>query len=99
MGDPFELALDSAATWRLVRLLMRDEITEDIRTAFIEWTLRNDHRKLRYLAQCPHCLSPYCALFVLGLRRVRGGRALRNLLALAGVVSMLYEIEPKATET
>lgn len=94
-----DLLLDSLATWRLVRLLYRDDITEPPRQALIEWTLEHDRRKLRTLIQCPHCLGIWCAGLVLALRRVPGGRIVRDLLAVAGAQSILWELEPKATTT
>lgn len=94
-----ELLLDAIAAWRIVRLIQRDEITEGPRNAYIEWTLGHGHRKLRYLISCPHCLGVWSAAFVLGLRRVPHGHVLRDLLAVAGGVSLWSELEPAATET
>ena len=94
-----DLLLDALASWRLTRLLQRDEITRLARNAVIEWTLDRDHPQLRYLAQCPHCLSVHASAVVLALRFVPGGRALRNLLAVAGLVSVFVEMEPALTET
>lgn len=94
-----EYLLDALATWRLVRLISRDDITEPVRSAFIDWTLRTDHRKLRTLIQCPHCLSIHCAAFVLALRWVPQGRKLRDLLAVSGAVSAFSEMEPALSET
>lgn len=93
-----ELLLDALASWRIVRLLQKDEITEDPRNAFIEWTLKNRHRKLRYLIQCPHCLGVWSTAFVLLLRRAPYGHVLRDLLAVAGLVSVWAEVEDKATK-
>lgn len=94
-----ELLLDALASWRLTRLIQRDEITEKPRTALIAWTLDNDHPQLRYLISCPHCLSVHASLFILIARRTRLGRGLRNLLAVAGLVSIWAEVENKATKT
>lgn len=92
-----ELLLDSLATWRAVRLLHRDDITEDLRNAAIAWTLHG-HPKLRTLIGCVHCLGIWCAAFVLVLRYVPHGKVLRDLLAVAGLQSVLWELEPKATK-
>lgn len=94
-----ELLLDALASWRIVRLIQKDEITEEPRRMFIGWTLKAGHRKLRYLIQCPHCLGIWSTAFVLLLRRVPGGHVLRDLLAVAGLMSVWAEIEPAATET
>lgn len=94
-----EYLLDALATWRLVRLISRDDITEPARSAFIDWTLRTDHRKLRTLIQCGHCLGIWCAALVLVVKHLPGGRRLRDLLALAGAVSAFTEMEPALTET
>lgn len=94
-----DLLLDALASWRLTRLLQRDEITRPARNRVIEWTLDGDHPQIRYLVSCPHCLSVWLTAFVLALRWVPGGRALRNLLAVAGAVSAFSEMEPALTET
>lgn len=94
-----ELVADSLAVWRLVRLLMRDEITKEARASLTGWTLKNGHTKLRYLIQCPHCIGIYAAVFVIALRYVRGGSIIRDGFAVAGLNSILWELEPKATQT
>lgn len=94
-----DLLIDALASWRLVRLLQRDEITREPRMALTGWLLKNGWTKTRYLIQCPHCLGIWTTAFVLGLRRVLGGHALRNLLAVAGMVSVFSELEPKLTST
>lgn len=94
-----DLFLDALAAWRIVRLAQRDELTASARNDLIGWTLDNDHPQLRYLIQCPHCLGVWASGFVLALRVVPHGRKLRNLLAVAGLVSIWAELEPAATET
>lgn len=94
-----DLLLEAFASWRLVRLIQKDEITAPARTAIIGWTLDNDHPQLRYLLQCPHCIGVWTSAFVLLLRRVPGGHVLRDLLAVAGLVSIYSELEPALTET
>lgn len=94
-----ELLLDSLAAWRLVRLAQRDEITRVARNRITGWTIRRDHPQIRYLLSCVHCLGIHGAAFVLVVKHLPGGRGLRNLLAVAGAVSLWGEVEPKATET
>lgn len=87
MRGSSELALDGLAAWRLARLVTEDEITRKARTAAIDWTLKNQHPQLRYLVTCPHCVGVYAAAVVLALGRIPVGRRVRDLLAVAGVVS------------
>lgn len=89
-----DLVLDALASWRLVRLIQKDEITAPARTAIVGWTLDNDHPQLRYLLQCPHCLSPHCVILLLCLRRIAPGptRILTRVFAASALVSMYYEI-------
>lgn len=94
-----DFLLDALASWRLVRLLQRDEITREPRMALTGWLLKNGWTKTRFLIQCPHCLGMWAAAFVLGLRRVPAGHVLRDLLAVAGLVSVFTELEPSLTET
>lgn len=92
-----ELLLDALASWRIVRLLQKDEITAHARHNLIGWTLDKKHPQIRYLISCPHCLSVWSSAFVLLLRRAPFGHVLRDLLAVAGLVSVWAEVEDKAT--
>lgn len=83
-----DLILGGLATWRLTRLLHSDEITAHARHNLIGWTLDNDHPQVRYLVTCAHCLGIWSALAVLLMRRSK----LRDLLAIAGVSSLLYDL-------
>lgn len=94
-----DLLLDALASWRLTRLLQRDEITRPARSRAIEWALANHHPQLRYLITCGHCGSVWTTAFVLVAKRLPGGKVLRNLLAVAGAVSVFTELEPSLTET
>lgn len=87
-----DFVLDALATFRLVRLIHSDEITADLRTTAIGWTLRNGHTRARTLLTCVHCLGVWCAGAVLILRRVRGGHHARDLLALAGAASLAFDL-------
>jgi hypothetical protein len=56
--------IDVAATYRLVRLIQVDSITEPARDSVATWLLKHDHHKINELLSCPWCLSPYVALGV-----------------------------------
>ena len=88
-----DLLLNGLACWRLSRLITKDEITAHARTSLIEWTLDNDHPQIRYLATCNHCLSVWAAFAVLMMRRSK----LRDLLAVAAVSSIVYELLEPST--
>lgn len=88
-----ELVLDALAAWRVARLVTQDEITADLRERFIGWTLDGQHRRLRYLAQCSHCVGVWAALAMILLRGAgRPGRAVRDVLAVAGGASLLVDV-------
>lgn len=93
-----ELVADSLATWRLVRLLHSDLIAAEIRASVIGWSLKNGHPYLRSLIQCRNCLGVWAAAIVLGLRAVKYGDRVRDLLAVAGASSLLFDLlDPSAS--
>lgn len=88
-----ELLLDALASWRVVRLVQKDEITRVARNRITGWTIRRDHPQVRYLLSCGYCLSIWSSAAVLVAKRLPGGRKVRNLLAVAGAVSVGVGVE------
>lgn len=85
-------ALDALATFRLQRLLGRDRITERPREALLAALWRRNPSAATWadeMLACPWCRTVWAAGAVLALRRLPGGRAARDLLALAGAASLL----------
>lgn len=71
-----ETAIDVAATWRITRLVVEDEITRPMREAVAE---RWPESKLAYLVTCPYCVSVWAGAAVQVLPR-----PLRWTLGLSG---------------
>jgi hypothetical protein len=63
-----------------------------------DWTehyeLDDDPPKLAYLIHCRWCASVWAAVIVLALHGHRGGRQIRNVLALSSASTLLVSIEP-----
>jgi Protein of unknown function (DUF1360) len=59
--------VDALATYRLVRLLQVDSITESVRNRLMK---RHGATKQGQLIDCPWCLSPYVAALVLAARAI-----------------------------
>ncbi len=67
---PWRLLVDALATYRLVKLVRDDRITEPARQAVEARTGPPDRSKVTYLLNCPWCLSIYFgAALTLGRRR------------------------------
>ncbi len=81
---------EALAVDRLTRLLIEDEITRPARERFQRWALDGDHGSLLYLSSCPHCISLWAAGAIL-----LAPRKLRRALAIAGAVSIAYEIRER----
>jgi len=89
---PTELALDALATFRLQRLIGVDTITEKPRERALDgvWRLHAPTGLLLgRLVDCAWCRAPYAAAAVLVLHKLPGGRAVRNVLALAAAAALL----------
>jgi hypothetical protein len=89
--SPFELAVSTAASRRLTRLVTKDEITRPIR----EHEFFDNHEKLRYLVNCPMCVSVYTAAFtaVSSTLFPKATKVLLYALAMSEVQSTLTELE------
>ncbi|WP_210650154.1 DUF1360 domain-containing protein [Nocardioides sp. SYSU D00065] len=67
---PMALLVDGLATYRLVKLVRDDRITEPVRDAVEERNGPPEKSKLTYLLSCPWCLSIYAgAALTLARRR------------------------------
>lgn len=68
------LLVDGLASYRLMKLVRDDRITEPARDAVQEWTGPPEESKVSYLMACPWCLSIYFGA-ALTFGRVRWPRA------------------------
>jgi hypothetical protein len=57
--DALALLIDGLATYRLVKLLRDDKITEPVREVVEQSQGPPDRSKVTYLLNCPWCLSIY----------------------------------------
>ena len=57
--DLLELLIDTLATYRLVKLIRHDKLTEPIRDKVLATHGPPDRSKISYLINCPWCLSVY----------------------------------------
>lgn len=74
---------DVGATWRIVRLVRSDKVTQGLRDR-----ARVVDGKLSQLIECPYCLGVWAATLVLLMRRLHLGWLVR-LLAVAAVAGEL----------
>lgn len=86
----------SLATYRATRLVIEDNITEDLRNkAFAELDKLPNKlaRKLEYFLTCPWCVSIWAAGFLLTLRLFAPTLAdlLALLLATSATTGLIYE--------
>lgn len=91
MKSPFELLIDVAASKRLTRLIVKDEITRPLR----EHPEVEKHEKLSYLLNCPYCVSIYtsAAVTVAGIVFPKASKPLIYALALAEAQAQLHELD------
>lgn len=89
--SPFEFAVNFAASKRLTRLVVEDEITRPIR----ESHAITKHEKLSYLLNCPYCVSVYTGLGVALSSIVfpKASKFLRYGLALSEIQCSLKDLE------
>lgn len=95
-----DLLLDTLATYRITRLLTTDDLLSEPREALVEWSERRGrHELLRLkvgtLATCPWCLSAWCGLLVVALRRFapRSWDPLAKALAFSAVTGLVASRE------
>jgi hypothetical protein len=82
---------DSLAVYRITKLIMEDKITEDLR----EWVYDKfpQGSKVRYLINCPWCVSVWGGLAIFGLRHVspKSADLLSGALAASAVTGVIYQ--------
>lgn len=84
------LLVDSLATYRLVKLVRHDRITEPVRDAVAETHGPPERSKVAYLLDCPWCLSFYfgVALTLGRLRWPRSTEATARVFAVSGITGL-----------
>ena len=89
--SPLDLVVNTAASRRLTRLVTKDEITRPFR----EHEFFDNHEKLRYLVNCPMCVSVYTAAIVSASSRLfpKASKVVLVALAMSEVQSTLTELE------
>ena len=90
MLAPMGLLIDALATYRLVKLVRDDRITEPLREAVQESQGPPDQSRISYLVHCPWCLSMYFgAALTLSRRRWPGPTSvLARSLALSALTGL-----------
>lgn len=84
------LLIDSLATYRLVKLVRDDRITEPVRVAVIEKHGPPERSQVSYLVHCPWCLSFYfgAALTLGRLRWPRTSEAVARVFAVSALTGL-----------
>lgn len=84
------LLVDSLATYRLVKLVRHDRITEPVREAVVETHGPPERSKVSYLLDCPWCLSFYFgAALTLGRHRwPRSSEAAARVFAVSAITGL-----------
>lgn len=92
-GEPLRLFIDGLATFRLVKLVRHDRITEPVREAVRARWGPPEKSRISYLIDCPWCLSFYfaVALTVLGRRWPRPVGLIARSLALSALTGLAAE--------
>lgn len=93
-----DLLLDATATYRLTRLLVEDDLLDEPRDAVTRWAEAREttlRRKVGTLVLCPWCMSMWCGLLVVALRRVapRLWDPLAKALAYSAVTGLISSQE------
>lgn len=88
------LLVDSLATYRLVKLVRDDRITEPMREAVVENHGPPEQSKVSYLVDCPWCLSFYfgAALTLGRLRWPRATEAVARIFAVSGLTGVATSV-------
>ncbi len=81
------LLIDSLATYRLVKLVRDDRITEPVREAVVENHGPPEQSQISYLVNCPWCLSFYFGA-ALTLGRLRFPRATEGVARVFAVSAL-----------
>lgn len=90
---PEELIVDALASYRLVKLVRDDRITEPAREAVIETHGPPERSKVSYLLHCPWCLSFYfgAALTLGRLRWPRATNAVARTFAISALTGLVNQ--------
>lgn len=85
-------ALDTAAVYRLTKLILEDRITEELRDKI--WNkFPPQSTKTGYLLTCPWCVSIWAAIAIFGTRAVNPTAAdyISSVLASSALVGVGFE--------
>lgn len=94
------LVTDALATYRLVKLVREDKITEDLRERVYSRYGDPSASKVSYLFTCPWCLSIYAGAF-LSVSRIVAPRltdVVSRALALSATAGIMTEREESRTD-
>ena len=85
-----DLAIDALATYRLVKLVKDDKITEPVRDRVVAAQGPPDQSKVSYLVHCPWCLSIYFGTAITLGRRLwpRPTSLAARVLALSSITGL-----------
>ena len=88
------LLVDVVAVYRLTRLVIQDEITEDLREAI--WKKFPVETKIGYLITCEWCTSIWAGALIFGLRKTNPEFAtwLSSTLAASAATGIAYSKLP-----
>jgi hypothetical protein len=91
MNQIYDTVIDTAAVFRITKLVVDDEITSDLRS---RWYEKHDPQetKLGYLVSCPWCVGFWAAAAAVAARRVapEAWSPVAHTLALSAVVGVLH---------
>jgi hypothetical protein len=86
----FDLIVLALADYRLSLILSKDTISEDLRARLGRRAYRGGAWKFAAdLINCPYCVGVWGALFLTMASKVRPGKALAYVLAVAGLQDVL----------
>lgn len=90
MNKLIRFVSDLLATYRLTKLVMDDEITQDLRMAIYSKFPQNS--KISYFIGCPWCVSIWAGAVIFTLRKVNpdGADIVSGLLAASAVTGVVY---------
>lgn len=90
---PMKLLVDGLATYRLVKLVRDDQLTQPLRDAIVERRGAPDESRISYLVHCPWCLSVYFgAALTFGRHRWPGPiEMLARTLALSALTGLITQ--------
>lgn len=97
MNAPLSSALQALATYRLMKLVKDDYITEPLRETITDRFGEPDDSKVAYLVTCPWCLGLYAGALVAGANTMfpssRLVQAVTAALAYSAITGIMAERE------